>query len=56
VVRVTAPYGRVLGFLNGSTYLFFQVAPHEAASTPFETHYFSENVLAPGIEQGPQDL
>jgi hypothetical protein len=28
----------------------------EAAWTPFETHCFSENVVAQGIEPGPLDL
>jgi hypothetical protein len=27
VVRVTDPYGRILGFLDRSSYFFFQVAP-----------------------------
>jgi hypothetical protein len=27
VVSVTDPYGRILGFLDGSRYFFFQVAP-----------------------------
>jgi hypothetical protein len=26
--------------------------PHEAEWTPFQTHYFSENLAAPGIEPG----
>jgi hypothetical protein len=26
--------------------------PHEAEWTPFQTHYFSENLLTPGIEPG----
>jgi hypothetical protein len=25
---------------------------HEAKGTPFQTHYFSENLVAPGIEPG----
>jgi hypothetical protein len=29
---------------------------HEAEWTPFQTHYFSEKVVAPGIEPGPVDL
>jgi hypothetical protein len=29
---------------------------HEAEWTPFQAHYFSENVVAPGIELGPLDL
>jgi hypothetical protein len=30
--------------------------PHEAEWTPFQTHYFSEYLVAPGIEPGPLDL
>jgi hypothetical protein len=55
VVSVTDPYGRILGFLHQSRYFFFQVAPHcthEAEWTPFQTHYFSETFVAPGIEPG----
>jgi hypothetical protein len=26
--------------------------PHEFEWTPFQTHYFSENLVAPGIELG----
>jgi hypothetical protein len=29
---------------------------HEAEWTTFQTHYFSENLIAPGIESGPLDL
>jgi hypothetical protein len=29
---------------------------HEAEWTPFQTHYFSENLVAAGIEPGPLDL
>jgi hypothetical protein len=42
-----------LSFLDRSHYFFFQVAliyPHEAEWTPFETHYYSENLVAPGVE------
>jgi hypothetical protein len=42
VVKVTDPYGRILGFLDRNRYFFFQVA-HEAEWTPFQTHYFSES-------------
>jgi hypothetical protein len=59
VVSVTDPYGRILGFLDGSRYFFFQVAPkftHEAEWTPFQTHYFSESLVAPGIEPRSLDL
>jgi hypothetical protein len=50
--------GRILGFLNRSRNFFFQVAPqlHKAEWTPFQTHYFTENLVAPGIESGPLDL
>jgi hypothetical protein len=46
-------HGCILSFLDRSRYYFFQIAPHcthEAEWTPFQTHYFSENVVAPGIE------
>jgi hypothetical protein len=56
VVSVTDPYGYNLGFLDRSRYFFFQVAPLEAEWTPFQAHYFSENLVAPGIEHGPLDL
>jgi hypothetical protein len=29
---------------------------HKAERAPFQTHYFSENLVAPGIELGPLDL
>jgi hypothetical protein len=59
VVSVTDPYGRIFGFVDLSCYIFFQVAPnytHEAEWTPFQTHYFSENLVAQGIEPAPLDL
>jgi hypothetical protein len=28
------------------------IYPHEAKWTPFQTHYFSGNLVAPGIEHG----
>jgi hypothetical protein len=28
---------------------------HEAEWTPFQTHYFSENLVAPGIEHGTSE-
>jgi hypothetical protein len=53
MVSATDAYGRILGFPDRSRYFFFQVAPqlcsHEAEWTPFRTHYFSENLIAPGI-------
>jgi hypothetical protein len=44
VVGVTDPYDRILG------------CTHKAEWTPFQTHYFSENLVAPGIEPIPLDL
>jgi hypothetical protein len=46
------------GFLDWGCY-FLEIAlnyPHEAEWTPFQTHYFSKNLVAPGIELGPLDL
>jgi hypothetical protein len=57
--NTTDLYGRILCFLDLNRYYFFQVAPqlyYEAEWTPFQTHYFSENLVAPGIESGPLDL
>jgi hypothetical protein len=60
MVSAVDPYGCNLGFLDRSRYFFFQVAPlnctQKAEWTPFQTHHFSENVVAPGIEPGPLDL
>jgi hypothetical protein len=59
VVIATDPYGGILGILDRSRYFLFQVAPQlcsEAEWTPFQTHYFSENLVAPGIEPGALDL
>jgi hypothetical protein len=42
-------YGHIIGFLDRSRYYFFQGAL-------FQTHYFSENLVAPEIEPGPLDL
>jgi hypothetical protein len=54
MVSPTDPHCRILGFLDRSRYFFFEVAPqfctHEAEWIPFQTHYFSENLVAPGIE------
>jgi hypothetical protein len=43
------------GFLDRNRYFPFKQLlnyPHEAERTPFQTHYFSENLVAPGIELG----
>jgi hypothetical protein len=55
MVSATDPHGRILRFLHQSRYYFFEVA-HEAEWTPFQTHYFSGNLVSPGIEPGPLDL
>jgi hypothetical protein len=59
VVSVTDPYGRILSFLDWSSYIFFQVAlicTHEAEWAPFQTHYFSENLVASEIKLRPLAL
>jgi hypothetical protein len=55
VVSATDLHGRILGCLDRSFYFSIQVAPqlsHEAEWTPFQTLYFSENLVAPRIEPG----
>jgi hypothetical protein len=52
---MTDSHGRILGFLDRSLYFFFQVAlkcTHEDEWIPFQIQYFSENLVAPGIEPG----
>jgi hypothetical protein len=57
VVSVTDPYGRILGFLDSNRYFSIQyLLTHEAQWTPFQTHYFLENLVVPGIEPGSLDL
>jgi hypothetical protein len=59
VVSVADPYGRILGFPDRSHYFFFQELlsfTHEADWTPFQTHYFPENLITSGIEPGPLAL
>jgi hypothetical protein len=51
VVSVTDPYGRIYCFLDRSRYFFFQVAER----TQLQSHYYSKNLVAPGIEPGPLD-
>jgi hypothetical protein len=55
VDSVTDLYGRILAFLDRSRYFCFKIAP-QAEWTPFKTHYFSENLVAPEIEPGHLDL
>jgi hypothetical protein len=56
MVSAVEPYSHILGFLDRSRYFFFQAATHQAEWTPFQTHYFSENLEVPGIEPEPLDL
>jgi hypothetical protein len=59
VVSVMDPYGRILYFIEPSRYIFFKYllnCTHEAEWTPFQIHYFSENLVVPGIEPGSLDL
>jgi hypothetical protein len=49
VVSMTDRYGRILGFLGRSRYFFSQVAV-QLYSRGWVAHYFSENLVAPGIE------
>jgi hypothetical protein len=54
VVSMTNPYGRNIGSLDRSLQLLN--CTYEAEWTPFLTYYFSENLVASGIEPGPLDL
>jgi hypothetical protein len=60
LVIVADPYGRIVAFLDWCPYFFFQVAllicTREDEWTPFQTHYFSGNLAAPGIEPVTLDL
>jgi hypothetical protein len=47
VVRAPGPRP----FSRPEPLLFIQVVP-QAEGTTFQTHYFSENVVAPGIQPG----
>jgi hypothetical protein len=52
MVSVTDPYVRILVFLDRSRYVSIKQllsCTHEAGWTPFQTHYFSENLVVPGI-------
>jgi hypothetical protein len=59
VVSEPDPYGGILGFLDRSRYFFLPSSSSSVLTrewTPFQTHYFSENLVAPVIEPGPLDL
>jgi hypothetical protein len=58
MVSAADPYGGNLGFLDWSRYFSFKLllsCTHEAEWTPVQTHYFPENLVAPGIEPRPMD-
>jgi hypothetical protein len=55
VVSSTKPPAVNFGFLDWNRYCPFKQLlsyPHEAEWTPFQAHYFSENLVAPGMEHG----
>jgi hypothetical protein len=59
VISATGPYCCILGFLDRSRYFSIKQllnCTQGAESTPFQTYYFSENLVAPGIEPGCLDL
>jgi hypothetical protein len=59
VVSATDPYSRILGFLYQSLTISskqFLNCTHEAEWTRFQIHYFSENLVTPGMEPGPLSL
>jgi hypothetical protein len=59
VVSTTNLHGHILGFLDWNYYYSSKKllsCTHEAEWTLFPTHYFSENLIEPGIEPRPLDL
>jgi hypothetical protein len=51
----TGPMAVNLVFVDRSRYFSFKyllIYPHEAELTPFHTHCYSQNLVAPGIELG----
>jgi hypothetical protein len=53
------PHGHILSFQTGAATFSskqFLNCTHEDEWSPFQTHYFSENLVAQGIEPGPLDL
>jgi hypothetical protein len=56
VVSAADPSGRILGFLGRFFSKQLLNCSHEAEWTLFQNHYFSENLVAPGIEHMPLDL
>jgi hypothetical protein len=59
VVSATDPYGLIIAFLDRSRYFSIKQllsCTLEAEWILSQTHYFSENLVVPGIEPGPLDL
>jgi hypothetical protein len=60
VVSMADPLRRLSRFSRPEPLLFLPSSSsdvlNEAEWTPFQNHYFSENLVAPGIEPGPLDL
>jgi hypothetical protein len=58
MVSVTDPYGRILGFLDRSRYIFFQVAPqlYSRGRVDPVTDPLFFFLVVPGIEPEPPDL
>jgi hypothetical protein len=52
--RGKSPSAVISAFYGGAATFFFQVAAQLYSRS--WTHYFSENMVAPGIESGPMDL
>jgi hypothetical protein len=58
VVRVTAPYGRILGFLRQEPLLLYEVAPqlHSRGSVDHAPDPLLFFLVVPGNEPGLPDL
>jgi hypothetical protein len=58
MVSVTDPYGRILAFIDWICYFSssYSIVLTRLSGTAFQTHYFSENLVAQGIASGSLDL
>jgi hypothetical protein len=57
--RNESPRPLIFGFLDRSRYFSFKQLlsyPHEAEWTPYQIHYFSENLVELGIEPGTSGI
>jgi hypothetical protein len=56
MVSATDPYGYILGFLDWSRYYLFKSSSSIVLMilswSPFQTHNFSKNLVAPGKKPG----